>query len=139
MRAGLVSPKDAVKIWDKVSPMLQRVVDQTEGELQPKDFLHNIVNKHMHLWIVIEKQNIVIVVITQIINYPNKKILRIIALAGKNFKEAYNQFNSMIESFAIESGCSGLELWGRKGWKKMLPEWKSNYIVFTKNLKERMD
>jgi hypothetical protein len=31
-----------------------------------------------------------------------------------------------------------MELWGRKGWKKMLPDWKDSYTVFTKELKERM-
>ena len=138
MTAGLISPEDAVKIWDRVGPMLQKVVDHTEGELQPEDFLDNIVNKYMHLWLAVEDADILMAMVTQIIEYPRRKTLRIIALSGKNFKETHSQFNDMIESFAIQAGCSGLELWGRKGWKKMLPDWESNYIVFTKNLKERM-
>jgi len=44
----------------------------------------------------------------------------------------------MFESFAIDNGCAALELWGRKGWKKMLPEWNDSYIVYTKEIKERM-
>ena len=138
MKAGLISPEDAVKIWDRVGPMLQKVVDHTEGELQPEDFLDNIVNKYMHLWLAVEDADILMAMVTQIIEYPRRKTLRIIALSGKNFKETHSQFNDMIESFAIQAGCSGLELWGRKGWKKMLPDWENNYIVFTKNLKERM-
>ena len=138
MKAGLISPEDAVKIWDKVGPMLQKVVDHTEGELLPEDFLDNIVNGYMHLWLSVEDTEITMVMVTQIIEYPRRKTLRIIAIAGENFKETHSQFNDMIESFAIQAGCSGLELWGRKGWKKMLPYWESNYIVFTKNLKERM-
>jgi hypothetical protein len=138
LKAGLISPEDAVKIWDRVGPMLQKVVDHTEGELQPEDFLDNIVNKYMHLWLAVEDADILMAMVTQIIEYPRRKTLRIIALSGKNFKETHSQFNDMIESFAIQAGCSGLELWGRKGWKKMLPDWESNYIVFTKNLKERM-
>ena len=138
MKAGLISPEDAVKIWDRVGPMLQKVVDHTEGELQPEDYLDNIVTKDMHLWLAVEDADILMAMVTQIIEYPRRKTLRIIALSGKNFKETHSQFNDMIESFAIQAGCSGLELWGRKGWKKMLPDWESNYIVFTKNLKERM-
>ena len=76
--------------------------------------------------------------ITQIIPYPQKKVLRVIALAGKNFKEVHDNFIDILETFAIRSGCSSLELWGRKGWKKMLPDWDSKYIVFTKDLKSRM-
>ena len=66
-----------------------------------------------------------------------KKVLRVISIAGSDFKRLY-EFNDMVESFAIRTGCSGMELWGRKGWKKLLPDWESNYIVYTKDLKHRM-
>ena len=67
------------------------------------------------------------VMVTQIVTYPQKKILRVISIAGSDFKRLY-EFNDMVESFAIRSGCSGMELWGRKGWKKLLPDWKDTYI-----------
>ena len=44
----------------------------------------------------------------------------------------------MVESFAIQCECSAIEMWGRKGWKKLLPDWKDSYIVFTKDIKTRM-
>jgi len=138
LKAGLISPEDAVKLWDRVGPMLQRVVDHTEGELQPEDFLDNIVNNYMNLWLAVEDKEIIMAMVTQVIHYPRKKVLRVIAIAGKDFKEIHKEFNDMIESFAIQAGCSSLELWGRKGWKKMLPDWDSNYMVFTKGLTERM-
>jgi len=77
------------------------------------------------------------VMVTQIVTYPQKKILRVISIAGSDFKRLY-EFNDMVESFAIKTGCSGMELWGRKGWKKLLPDWESNYIVYSKDLKHRM-
>lgn len=76
--------------------------------------------------------------VTQVIHYPQKQVLRVIALSGERFKEVHDTFISMVESFAIRIGCSALELWGRKGWKKLLPEWNDSYTVFTKDLKERM-
>ncbi len=87
MKAGLISPEDAVKIWHRVEPMLQKVVDHTEGELQPEDFLENIVNKYMHLWLSVEDTEITMAMVTQIIEYPRRKTLRIIAISGKNFKK----------------------------------------------------
>jgi len=44
----------------------------------------------------------------------------------------------MIEGFAIKYGCTAIELWGRKGWKKLLPEWKDAYTVYTKELQHRL-
>jgi len=92
----------------------------------------------MQLWIATEEKNITLAMVTQIISYPQKKVLRVIAISGEKFIEAHSQFNDMVEAFAIRVGCSSMELWGRKGWKKMLPDWKDSYIVFTKDLKERM-
>ena len=59
------------------------------------------------------------------------------ALAGEDFNK-FKHFLDMVQSFAIKTGCTGLELWGRKGWKKLLPDWESNYIVYSKDLKHRM-
>ena len=76
MRAGLISPEDAVQLWDRVGPMLQKVVDQTEGELLPDDFLDNIINNYMHLWLAVEDTEITMAMVTQIIEYPRRKTLR---------------------------------------------------------------
>ena len=138
MKAHLISPEDVPYLWGDVGPMIAKVTEQTEGEFEPDDYLDNLTNGYMQLWLVTEGKKIIISMITQIILYPQKNVLRVIALAGKNFKEVHDNFIDVLETFAIKSGCSSLELWGRKGWKKMLPDWDSKYIVFTKDLKSRM-
>ena len=50
----------------------------------------------------------------------------------------YGSWQEMVESFAVRLECSALEMWGRKGWKKLLPDWNDTYIVYTKDLKQRM-
>lgn len=138
MKAHLISPEDVPYIWDDVGPMLARIQEHSEGELETDDFLDQLMMGGMQLWIATEDKKIIMSMVTQIIKYPQKKILRIIAISGENFKELHAKFNDMVEAFAIKHQCSALELWGRKGWKKMLPDWNSDYIVFTKDLKERM-
>jgi len=138
LKAHLLSPEDVGCVWDDVAPMLSAVTERSEGEFEANDYLQYLSSGVMQLWIAIEDKEIIMSMITQIITYPQKKVLRVIALAGENFKEVHEQFNDMLESFAINLGCTSLELWGRKGWKKMLPEWNSNYIVFTKDLTSKM-
>lgn len=138
MKTHLISAEDVPYIWDDVGPMLHRIQEHSEGELETDDFLDQLMMGGMQLWIATEDKEIVMSAVTQIIQYPQKKILRVIALAGENFKEVHDNCINMVEAFAIKNQCSALELWGRKGWKKMLPDWNSNYIVFTKDLKERM-
>ena len=137
MKAHLLSPEDIPYIWDKVEPLLARVTEHAEGELATDDYIEPLSLGEMQLWIAVQEEELHSVMVTQIVPYPQKRILRILAIAGSEFKTLY-KFKDMVESFAIRSGCSALELWGRKGWKKLLPDWKDSYIVYTKDLRTRM-
>jgi len=137
VKAQIVAPEDVAYVWEEVAPLLDRVQEHTEGEVGSEDFLEPLTQGDMQLWIATENKNLHSVMITQIIPYPQKQVLRVISLAGSEF-EKLNEFQAMLESFAIRTSCSSLELWGRKGWKKLLPDWESNYIVYTKDLKHRM-
>jgi len=138
LKAGIVTVDQIPYVWPAVHPMLGKVVERSEGELSINDIWEAVNSQQMQLWVVVDEGKVIMSMLTQFIHYPQKKILRVISLAGENFKEVHKQFNDMFESFAITNECSALELWGRKGWKKMLPDWKDSYIVFTKDLQERM-
>ncbi len=137
MKAHLLDPDDVECVWDKVEPILARVVSRSEGELETEDILDLVTEGRMQLWIVAEDKEIIAALVTQIITYPQKKVLRLVSLAGEDFNK-FKHFLDMVQSFAIRKGCTALELWGRKGWKKLLPEWKSEYIVYTKDIREKM-
>ena len=137
LKAQIVQPEDVAYIWEEVAPLLERVKEHSEGEAEPDDFLEPLTHGDMQLWIASDGGVMHSAMITQIVVYPQKKILRVISIAGSDFKRLY-EFNDMVESFAIKTGCSGMELWGRKGWKKLLPDWESNYIVYSKDLKHRI-
>jgi hypothetical protein len=137
LKASLVHPTEIPLVWEQVEPLLAKVTEHTEGEITTEDYIEPLSLGEMQLWIAVKDEELHSVMVTQIIPYPQKRILRILAIAGSEFKALY-KFKDMVESFAIRSGCSALELWGRKGWKKLLPDWKDSYIVYTKDLKQRM-
>ena len=137
MKAHLLDPDDVEYVWEKVEPILARVIPHSEGELETDDILDLVTEGSMQLWIVAENKEIIAALVTQIITYPQKRILRLVSLAGEDFNK-FKHFLDIVESFAIQKGCTALELWGRKGWKKLLPEWNSEYIVYTKDIREKM-
>ena len=137
MKARFIQPEDVAYVWEEVAPLLDTVKEHTEGELETDDFLEPLTHGDMQLWIATEGSTVHGVMVTQLIPYPQKKILRIISLAGDNFEELRG-FQEMIEAFAVKTGCTALEMWGRKGWKKLLPDWEDTYVVYTKDLKHRM-
>ena len=137
LKAQIIQPEDIAYIWEEVAPLLNTVREHTEGELETDDFLEPLTHGDMQLWIATEGSTVHGVMVTQLIPYPQKNILRVISLAGDNFEEL-REFQEMIESFAVKTGCTALEMWGRKGWKKLLPDWEDTYVVYTKDLKHRM-
>ena len=138
LKPHLLYPDDVPYVWEDVAPMLAKAAVHSEGELEPEDFLEPLSTGEMQLWVAYEDDDhINAAMVTQFIQYPQKKILRIISLAGEDFKKIKN-FQAMIEGFAIKHGCTAIELWGRKGWKKLLPDWKDAYTVYTKELQHRL-
>ena len=82
MKAQLVKPEDVAYLWQDIAPMLARVTERSEGEMEPDDYLETLMQGSMQLWVATEDNNIIIAMVTQIIAYPQKKVLRVIAIAG---------------------------------------------------------
>ena len=112
----------------------------SEGELAPEDFYEAITNGDMQLWTAIKDNEIMASMVTQIVPYPRKRVLRIITIAAKDGHgmEKWYDFLPMVEGFALNNGCSSLEAWTRKGMARKLKDWKHTYMVITKELKGRM-
>jgi hypothetical protein len=136
-RIGLVHPEEVERIWDKVSLQVERCVPHSEGEMSSEDFYIALVDAEMQLWIAVEEEEVIASMITQVITYPSKNTLRVIAIAGGDMDKWFH-FMPQLEEFAILMSCSSLEAWGRKGWKRILSDWKDSYVVYTKDLKHRM-
>ena len=137
LKAQIVQPEDVAYIWEEVAPLLEKVKEHTEGEFETDDYLEPLTHGDMHHWIATQYSDVKAAMVTQFAIYPQKNILRIVSMAGDDFEEIRG-FQDMIEAFAVRMGCSALEMWGRKGWKKLLPDWNDTYIVYTKDLKHRM-
>ena len=136
-KIGLVPPEHIPNIWDTVYRHLELMTPHSEGELQPEDFYKALTNAEMQLWIAADDGNIIASMVSQIIPYPRKQVLRIISIAGKSMEE-WIQFLPVVENWALSVGCTSLECWGRKGWLKILQDWKCSYHILTKDLTGRM-
>jgi len=133
----LVSSDDVPYIWEKIHPHLEAMEPHSEGELAPEDFYEAITNGDMQLWTAIKDNEIVASMVTQIVPYPRKRILRIISIAGEEMN-GWIKYLPLIEDWALSMGCTSLECWGRKGWLKVLKDWKCSYHILTKDLTTRM-
>ena len=69
--------------------------------------------------------------VTRIEQYPLKKMINYLYIGGDDLKEWHQDMLAIVEKFAREKDCQGMELVGRKGWDRFLKEcgWKAKHII----------
>ena len=137
VKVYLLDPPDVDSLWGHIEPLISKSLKHAEGELIPDDLIPHLDDGKLRVWIAVEDGEIIAAMVTEIIHYPRKKIVRVITLSGKDMNSWY-QFLPMLEGYAISNGCSSLEAWTRKGMARKLKDWKQSYCVITKDLKGRM-
>ncbi len=136
-RIAMVSPDDVSVVWETIEEYIQGAIDHSQGEATLADYYEHLSTGDMQLWLAVDKSNILACMVTQIAPYPSKRVLRIIAIGGVEM-ERWIQFLPDVEHWALNMGCTSLEVWGRKGWLKILRDWECSYHILTKDLTARM-
>jgi len=136
-KVALVEAEDIDMVWGDVVPLIEKALLHAEGELMPEDIKKHLDSADLRLWVALKDKDVIASMVTEIIQYPRKKIVRVITLAGKDMSLWYD-FLPMLEGYAIRNGCSSLEAWTRKGMTRKLKDWKHSYDIITKDLKQRM-
>ena len=140
VKVVLVSDEDIDFIWEECEPLIDSALKHSEGELVSSDVHDQLTNGAMQLWVAMEYGETIAAMITQVISYPRKRVLRIITLGGKDGSglDKWYMFLDMVEGFALRAACSALEAWTRKGMARKLKDWNHSYMVITKELKQRI-
>ena len=135
----LIQPDDLEVVWDEVVPLIDAALKYSEGEILPEDLVQPLKTGKMQLWVAMSN-GVIAAMITEIVTYPRKRVLRVITIAGKDGRgmSRWYGFLPLVEGFAISNNCSSLEAWTRKGMAKKLKDWEHKYMVITKDLKARM-
>ena len=127
-----VPKEDLLLIWDQVSPLLEKAIDETYFI---KDVLYGISNNHMQLFISWNNNKVESAVVTEIAEYPQAKVLRYFLAGGTNLINWLERIQETIEKFAKKNKCTHLEVAGRKGWERKLKGFKMKAIILSKEIK----
>ena len=133
--SGVLS-ENVSKIWPKCSKFIELGNDKSQEELSLEDIKKHCEKNEMQLWVIFdENEKIYGAGTTQVIDYPNKTVCRIVTLGGVEFKK-WKHTLSTIEEWAKEMKCEALEMFCRRVFKKELEdyEYKEIYTVLGKKL-----
>ena len=126
-------------VWEHCEEYVVMGINKAQEEMNEHDIYYFLKDGEMQLWVVFDEDNdkeIKAVVTTQIINYPQKKVCRIVTLGGKGMDEWVSQVLDVLEEWAEEQDCEAMETVCRKGFVKKLKNfgYEQTYTIVGKEL-----
>ena len=121
MNISFVPPKHVDDVWGVVEGILAPAVILTNGRYMVEDVRVAAKFGDMQLWIAFDSENKIIGCgVTAISEYPSRRLLTVLFIAGSNFRSWRNEMIEILSRWGRDNQCSGLEAYGRNGWSKML-------------------
>jgi len=106
-------------VWDEASPLLQKAIDHSFGEVSIQDVYKNLTEGQSKL-IIITDERLIAAAVIEPVDYPQIRTARISFLGGERMGDWIPAIIEFITIWSEESGMDGIEVIGREGWVKML-------------------
>lgn len=116
-------PPDALGLaWDDARRWLEEPVGANNGIETVEDVAVQCLQGITQLWIVARGRKVIGAVVTSLIRYPQMSTLRMAYLGGEDLASWVDPLVDVMEQYARDHGCRGVEFSGRRGWKRLFRE-----------------
>lgn len=105
--------EEVLSIWSEVAPLLKKAADWGHGEYQVEDILVKASLEQMQIWIFRDEGQLQLVTVTEIVEYPRKRVCVIYATAGFKMLEYWKEFVGELIKWLTVNGIQGLETYCR--------------------------
>lgn len=126
-----VPREDINYVWQQVEPLVIKALDDT---YTARDVLDGIILNKFQLFISWNNNKVESAVVTEVADYPRKRILRYVLAGGDNLDNWLEPIQNKIEEFAINNYCQAIEVAGRKGWLRKLKGFEQKIYIMSKEL-----
>jgi hypothetical protein len=127
------NPNTLGQLWPHALPHLERFAEET-GLVSPDDLYKDIHTHAKQLWMVSQDGDVTAAIVTQIFVTLRGKTCCVYAACGNSGIPALLDALTHIEKWAMEIGCITMEVRGRRGWKRALPEYKETGVTLEKQI-----
>ena len=108
-------------VFEQAVPLLRKALKHANGELTEYHIYRFVQAGLMQLWVGYERGEVAAVMVTEIADYPLKRVVRVLALAGKTapFEDTFER----IKLWAAENGAVELEAYCRPAVTRLIRRW----------------
>lgn len=128
----LIPAKAVPNFWGLVHDQIVAACDHTACEVTPEMLLNECFTGNSQLWIVwSDERGCECAVVTGIVQHCATCIIK--ACGGKGMEHWLGLLDE-IEKWAKAQGCVRMRLFGRKGWRRVLKDYRVERIIMDKEL-----
>lgn len=131
-------PSDRVdEFWHLIEPVLMPVILRTDGRHTAVTTRRSVIDEKFQLWAGFADETLTackFAVVTQTVTYPTGiEELEIVFCSGDVIPDSLPLLK-LIEAWAVSVGCTKSSLIGRRGWSRVLKDYKESAVVLQKDL-----
>lgn len=118
--------------WDKIEPFMEKAAEYTFGRYESNDIYAAVTDYDHQLWAAFDGQVFKGVVVTSVAVYPRKKMLVMQFCGGEDLHEWKNPMLKLLQRFARDLHCDGIEAIARPGWAKVFKNdgYQQRWVTF---------
>lgn len=131
MQAVCVDPAYVAKVWPLISQFILDAMRRGDnGTFENVE--HDVLNGRALLWLAVSEK-IEAAAVTQVDKTENSKVCWIVACGGEHC-ERWIGLLDPIEEYAKTVGCNAVRLMGRKGWERVLKNYRATKVIMERAL-----
>lgn len=119
-------------VWPHTRSLIKRAMDRTRlGNFE--DIEREVLAGMQQLWLAWNGSEIKAAAVTRLVCVNHERICIIVACGGRD-RAQWLPLIAGIEQFAKDEGCSAVRIIGRKGWQRILADYRATYVVMDRKL-----
>ena len=128
----MVPPQLVNTCWKQIEPFMAKAAKYTYGRFTSDDIYDSVMEHDYQLWVAFDETGIKGAVVTTVMVYPKRKLLCMSFCGGYDLKEWKEPMLSLLQRYAKDMGCDGIEATARAGWAKIFLNdgYKQHWVTF---------
>ena len=128
----MVPPQLVNTCWKQIEPFMEGAAKYTYGRYTSDDIYDSVTEHDYQLWVAFDETGIKGAVVTNVMVYPKRKLLCMSFCGGYDLKEWKEPMLSLLQRYAKDMGCDGIEATARAGWAKIFLNdgYKQHWVTF---------
>lgn len=127
-----IRKEDTHTVWPHISHLIKKATDRDKGRSSPETIFESIQKDEALLW---ATDDLSLVCITSIESYPTGIKACVVQACGGEDLEKCKELCELLADYAKTIDCDLLEIYGREGWLRTLPNFTKDVVAMSRDIK----